>query len=72
VSPARLGAGRKHLDVTEPPVETELRILREEVDPLRKVIGRWSLGVGKEDIALRCERARRVQPEAGKTWICQT
>lgn len=29
-----------HLDVTETPTETQLRILREEVDPLRLVIGR--------------------------------
>ncbi len=40
MSPARLGARRNHLDVTEPPTETELRILREEVNPLRLVIGR--------------------------------
>lgn len=31
---------REPLDVTEPPTETELRILREEVDPHRYIIGR--------------------------------
>jgi len=30
----------KHIGRTEPPTEKELRILREEVDPLKLVIGR--------------------------------
>jgi glutaconate CoA-transferase subunit B len=29
-----------HLESTEPPLDEELRVLREEVDPLRYIIGK--------------------------------